>query len=105
MSIEGLRPRLNSAVVDYRLKLKMHESACEIAITEKNSLFCEAAHRSRRGARYQWFGGPQSLKVRTKAAEPDSNNEPKELSSSLPTTLRTKEHLDRYSLRYRFPIR
>jgi len=51
MSVEGLRPRLIAAVVDYRLKLQMFEHASSVARYEKKSLLRENCHRSRRGAR------------------------------------------------------
>ena len=52
MNIEGLRPRLVAAVGDYRLKLKMHESASNICNVERIGLLRELTHRSRRGMRY-----------------------------------------------------
>jgi len=52
MAIEGLRPRLVAAVADYRLKLKMHESASKAASQEMINILRELTHRSRRGVRH-----------------------------------------------------
>jgi hypothetical protein len=52
MSIEGLRPRLVSAVADSRFKVQMRELAREIAAWERRLLVRELEHRSRRGIRY-----------------------------------------------------
>jgi vacuolar protein sorting-associated protein 41 len=92
MAIEGLRPRLVAAVADYRLKLKMHETASEGASQEMISLLREVSHRSRRGARYQLVTAPQLKSFDIE----DGNNEsvkdeqvpPKVLSSSLRTVIR-----------------
>jgi len=51
MRIEGLRPRLIAAVADYRLKLKIHESASDVLSQDKVGLLRELCHRSRRGLR------------------------------------------------------
>jgi hypothetical protein len=52
MAIEGLRPRLVSAVADYRLKVQMRQTASDIATQERIALLRELEHRSRRGTRY-----------------------------------------------------
>jgi vacuolar protein sorting-associated protein 41 len=52
MAVEGLRPRLVSAVADSRFKVQMQEMARDIASTERMSLVRELEHRSRRGMRY-----------------------------------------------------
>jgi hypothetical protein len=52
MAIEGLRPRLVSAVADYRLKVQIRQTTSDIATQERIALLRELEHRSRRGTRY-----------------------------------------------------
>ena len=51
MRIKGLRPMLVAAVADYRLKVKMHEIACDTFVDDKTSMLRELTHRARRAAR------------------------------------------------------
>jgi hypothetical protein len=51
MQVEGLRPRLVAAILDYRLKVKLYETSSRVAKKEKDLLFCECAQRARRGMR------------------------------------------------------
>jgi vacuolar protein sorting-associated protein 41 len=52
MQVEGLRPRLVSAVADYRLKVELYASADRIGTNEKLYLCQEAVSRSMRGMRF-----------------------------------------------------
>jgi hypothetical protein len=100
MAIEGLRPRLVAAVADYRLKLKMHETASEGATQEMISILQELSHRSRRGARYQF---PVTLpKTTGVGTEGDSSEETEESRDPhgqkvVLSTLRTIERRDRHN--------
>lgn len=51
MRIEGIRPKLVAAICDYRLKLKIHEAALDIFLSDKVSLLRDQCHRARRGLR------------------------------------------------------
>jgi len=51
MCIEGIRPKLVAAISDYRLKLKIHESASDVFLSDKVSLLRDQCHRARRGLR------------------------------------------------------
>jgi hypothetical protein len=81
MSIEGLRPRLVSAVADSRFKVRMRQLTREIAVRESRMLARELEHRSRRGSRYGNSGpvGAGRRPVRTAPAPG-----PKELPASVP---------------------
>jgi hypothetical protein len=52
MQVEGLRPRMVSAVADYRLKVELYASADRIGTNEKLVLCQEATLRSKRGMRF-----------------------------------------------------
>jgi hypothetical protein len=103
MSIEGLRPRLVAAVADYRLKLKMHETASESATQELISILQELGHRSRRGARYMFpITDLPKLKSTGMETEKGSSEEAKESREPqgqkvLVSTLRTIERRDRHN--------
>lgn len=115
MSILGLRPRLVAAVADYRMKLQTHQSASQVAATEKIDLLRELAHRSRRGIRYEpsdqarppaWATFKEAAKGATSTStdvpEPaDEQAEP----SRLPKYLRPKQRQDRHYLSYSLQIR
>lgn len=62
LAIEGLRPKLLTAISDYQLKLSMHSKCYEIACREKSDLIVQKGHRSRRGIRtsyHNWtFASP-----------------------------------------------
>eukprot|EP00978_Attheya_sp_CCMP212_P014526 scaffold37028_cov57-Attheya_sp.AAC.17 len=66
MRIEGLRPKLVAAVADYRLKLKMHETAADSLQKDKVALLRELTHRSNRGHRVV-LPTPSPEKPRTNA--------------------------------------
>jgi hypothetical protein len=51
MNIKGLRPMLVAAVADYRMKVAMHEKACDAFVGDKISLLRELNHKTRRAAR------------------------------------------------------
>jgi hypothetical protein len=53
MPVEGLRPRLVSAVADSRFKVRMQELARAAAEADRLALARELEHRSRRGVRYR----------------------------------------------------
>merc|ERR1712008_16496 len=57
MCIEGIRPKLVAAISDYRLKLKIHESASDVFLSDKVSLLRDQCHRARRGLRINFSGG------------------------------------------------
>ena len=97
MSIEGLRPRLVAAVADYRLKLKMHESASEGATQEMISLLRELGHRSRRGVRYRITSAPRTV-VDVIETENGSSMEDKKVPTVLPASLRTISRQDHQKL-------
>lgn len=108
MSIEGLRPRLVGAVSDYRWKLRMHESANEVARKEMLDLYREHEHRSRRGKRYEpsdRIAAPGWVKL---AKEPESSK-PKEKGtpsqSVLKQELRPKVRPQRFHLSYTLSMR
>jgi vacuolar protein sorting-associated protein 41 len=61
MQVEGLRPRMVSAVADYRLKVELYASADRIGTNEKLFLCQEAALRSKRGMRFDPSKGPIRL--------------------------------------------
>eukprot|EP00934_Nitzschia_sp_Nitz4_P003674 Nitzschia sp. Nitz4//scaffold11_size288233//2865//7314//NITZ4_000723-RA/size288233-processed-gene-0.132-mRNA-1//1//CDS//3329533921//3664//frame0 len=107
MVVEGLRPRLVAAVADYRLKLGIHQAAAAAAEEEKVSLLRETAHRSRRGARFEFHAvsyGPSSLGSDTRV-----ENRGKETNKDEPfilsRTLRPIQRKDRRTLSYSLPMR
>jgi vacuolar protein sorting-associated protein 41 len=103
MAVEGLRPRLVSAVADYRLKLQMHKSSSSIAQEENVELLRDLAHRSRRGIRSSWDGVASSqaaTQVFVLPTVPDKS----EINATV-RKLRDCEHRDRYRLSISLPIR
>jgi hypothetical protein len=101
MAIEGLRPRLVAAVADYRLKLKMHETASEGATQEMISILQELSHRSRRGARYLFpiTGLPKTTGMGTEEGNSEDTKESREPPGQkvVLSTLRTIERRDRHN--------
>lgn len=61
MCIEGIRPKLVAAISDYRLKLKIHQSASDVFLSDKVSLLRDQCHRARRGLRINFSGGDDML--------------------------------------------
>jgi len=53
MSIQGLRPKLISAITDYHHKVKIHEHVDNILMEDKISILRELSHVSRRGERME----------------------------------------------------
>jgi hypothetical protein len=106
MAVEGLRPRLVAAVMDYRLKLQMNEVASAISVSERKSLLRECIHRSRRGLRYK-MPKSQSPTWHTPADKGTIKEENGGASDQvvLPPTLRPRQRVDRHSLAYSLPIR
>jgi vacuolar protein sorting-associated protein 41 len=108
MAVEGLRPRLVAAVVDYRLKLQMHESARAIAVAEKIDLLRESSHRSRRGMLLDISMLPKKGIEETAVKETITHRveilRPAAQSTLLPAT-RPRQRQDRYRLAYSIPIR
>jgi hypothetical protein len=110
MDIEGLRPRLVAAVADYRLKLKMHESASEAATAEMISTLRELSHRSRRGVRYQVSsdrpaGAAQQQTSHQTHTSSQGDDEGVASKAVLPKLLRTVHRCDRHRLAIAPPIR
>lgn len=103
MSITGLRPRLVAAVADYRLKLKMHESASEGATQEMISLLRELSHRSRRGVRYKISAEPKKGNDSNEGS--DTLVAETKLWETLPGSLRTTVREDRQRLGIPPPLR
>lgn len=104
MSIEGLRPRLVAAVVDYRLKLQMRETASELAINDKVDLLRELAHRSRRGIRCDLgIDGGKQFSTGRRGLEKKAVGS--DVSSKLLPTLRTRKRADQFKLAYSLPIK
>ena len=94
MAIEGLRPRLVAAVTDYRLKLKMHETASQGARQEMISILQELGHRSRRGTRYMFSiaGQPKSSGLGTEEGRSKETSEREMTLSTLRPTQRRDRH-------------
>mmetsp|Transcript_13614 Transcript_13614/g.26044 ORF Transcript_13614/g.26044 Transcript_13614/m.26044 type:complete len:313 (+) Transcript_13614:1-939(+) len=64
MSIEGLRPKLISAITDYRYKVKIHEQVDNMLMEDKISVSRELSHVSRRGSRMEYGDGEaQNTKI------------------------------------------
>mmetsp|Transcript_11414 Transcript_11414/g.27589 ORF Transcript_11414/g.27589 Transcript_11414/m.27589 type:complete len:1371 (+) Transcript_11414:3-4115(+) len=102
MVVEGLRPRLVSAVADYRLKLDVHEAALTVSEEEKISLQRQVAHRSKRGVRYS----PIWTMKDSNGANTDSVAVlQKEDQSKGIEIAKTKLRRDRYRLSYSLPMR
>lgn len=53
MSIEGLRPKLISAITDYHYKVKIHEHVNSMLVDDKISVLRELNHMLRRGKRME----------------------------------------------------
>jgi vacuolar protein sorting-associated protein 41 len=116
MSIVGLRPRLVAAVADYRMKLQTHQSASQVAATEKIELLRELAHRSRRGMRYEpsdqvrppaWATFKEAAAKVAASISKDVMETAAEFESppKLSRSLRPKQRQDRHYLSYSLQIR
>lgn len=99
MVVEGLRPRLVSAVADYRLKLDVHEAASTVSDEEKISLQRQVAHRSKRGVRFWGMEGSFGDNTDSVAVLP------KEDQSKGIEIAKTRVRRDRYRLSYSLPMR
>ena len=88
MRIEGIRPKLVSAISDYRLKLKIHESSFTIMEDDKIDLLRQLSHRSRRGLRVE---NHAAMKNTLAAAKPE-NNQNQKIDHSTATTSMDLEH-------------
>lgn len=105
MQVEGRRPRLVSAVADYRLKVQLHSTCTEIAVHEKILLFQEVSRRSRRGMRFDQGPLEPSLDARdmtavsyeSKIALVDKENSDETHAAVLSPALRTRHRPSRYS--------
>ncbi|CAJ1948735.1 unnamed protein product [Cylindrotheca closterium] len=102
MVVEGLRPRLVSAVADYRLKLDVHEAALTVSEEEKSSMQRQVAHRSKRGVRYSpiWNAKGTNGGNSDSVADPSKEDHSKAIAITKPKLRR-----DRYRLSYSSPMR
>lgn len=98
MVIEGLRPRLVSAVADYRLKLGVHEAALAVSEEEKISLQRQVAHQSKRGVRYK------PVKSSDGSHGDSGDFLLNECRSKRVEMTKTKLRRDRYHLSYSIPM-
>lgn len=105
MVVEGLRPRLVSAVADYRLKLGVHEAALAVSEEEKILLQRQVAHRSKRGVRYQEMKGSNGDNVDSEAFLRNECRSKTVEMSTLVEMSRTRFRRDRYRLSYSIPMR
>ena len=80
MRIEGIRPKLVSAISDYRLKLKIHESSSTIMEDDKIDLLRQLSHRSRRGLRVEYHG---PMRNTIAAAKTENNQNQRDYSTTM----------------------
>ena len=97
MVIKGLRPMLVAAVADYRLKVKMHEFACDAFIDDKISLLRELAHRTRRAARVAGAVSPFDVA----ACRSTQEEQPNRNAQSLHTPMHKSRSLEQRKIRTR----
>lgn len=107
MEVEGLRPRLVAAVADYRLMVDIHQAASDAAAEEQVSLLREVAHRSRRGARYNFptFANSQYTFDDLRQGESKDAEEEEGKPTMLDRKLRPLERTERKRFTLSLPLR
>lgn len=105
MAVEGLRPRLVSAVADYRLRLRMHEKASSVAFIEQKDLLREYSHRTLRGVRYAESRQQERGKAKYEKPSEILTTKATSSASSRPPVIRPRLRPTRYSAMVTLPIR